>query len=166
MLYQLSNQLEEIAFLGWGAFQIIRNLFYRQVRYRGTLTYVKAQSDRFTSNTSSLYGIQEVWGQLVDGGTTVLVCPGDHYSLSELPHAHVTGGILATALLFNYRMLFPEFPRPVRTFHQRRAVEKFCSGVKVFLHSKKGNLLRQRRSGNGFCSTSIKSLVSFERGLN
>ena len=166
MLYQLNNQLEEIAFLGWGAFQIIRYLFYRQVRYRGTLTYVKAQSDRFTSNISSLYGIQEVWGQLVDGGTTVLVCPGDHYSLSELPHAHVTGGILATALLFNYRMLFPEFSRPIKTFHQRRAVEKFCSGVKVFLHSKKGNLQRQRRSGDRFCSTSIKSLVSFERGLN
>ena len=74
----------------------------------------------------------------------MLVCPGDHYSLSELPNAHVTGSILATALAFNYRMLFPEFPRPTRTFHQRRAVEKLCSGVKVFLHSKKGNLLLQR----------------------
>ena len=78
---------------------------------------------------------------MVDGGTTVLVCPGDHYSLSELPNAHVTGGILATALAFSYRMLFPEFPRPTRTFRQRRAVEKLCSGVKVFLHSKKGNSL-------------------------
>ena len=68
----------------------------------------------------------------------MLVCPGDHYSMSELPHAHVTGSLLATALAFNYRLLFPEFPRPSWTFRQRRAVEKLCSGVKVFLHSKKG----------------------------
>ena len=68
----------------------------------------------------------------------MLVCPGDHYSLSELPNAHVTGCILATALAFNYRMLYSEFPRPTRIFRQRRAVEKLCSGVKVFLHSKKG----------------------------
>ena len=88
---------------------------------------------------SSSQSIDEVWDQLVDGGTSVLVCPGDHYSLSELPDAQVTGGILATALAFNYRMLFPEFSRPTRTFHQRRAVEKLCSGVNVFLHSKKGN---------------------------
>ena len=70
----------------------------------------------------------------------MFVCPGDHFSMSELPNAHVTGGILATALAFNYRMLFPEYPRPTRTFSQRRAVEKVCSGVNVFLHSKKGNL--------------------------
>ena len=99
----------------------------------------------------------------------MLVCPGDHFSLSELPNAHVTGGILATALAFNYRMLFPEFSRPIRTFHQRRAVEKFCSGVKVFLHSKKGNLLRQRsnndKSTNGFYFTSNMCFASFERDL-
>ena len=71
----------------------------------------------------------------------MLVCPGDHYSMSELPHAHVTGSILATALAFNYRMSYPEFPRPSRTFNQRRAVEKLCSGVNVFLHSKKGKSL-------------------------
>ena len=92
----------------------------------------------------------------------MLVSPGDHYSLSELPHAQVTGSMLATALAFNYRLLFPEFPRPIRTFHQRRAVEKFCSGVKVFLHSKKGNLLRQLQSADGFYSSSKKSLVSFK----
>ena len=69
----------------------------------------------------------------------MLVCPGDHYSMSELPHAHVTGSILATALTFYYRVSFPEFPRPTRTFSQRRAVEKLCRGVNVFLHSKKGD---------------------------
>ena len=68
----------------------------------------------------------------------MLVCPGDHYSMSELPHAHVTGSILATALAFNYRLLFPEFPKPSRTFSQRRAVEKLTNGVDVFLHSKRG----------------------------
>ena len=86
------------------------------------------------------YGIEEVWSQLVDKGSTVLVCPGDHYSLSELPQAQVTGGILATALAFTYRMLFPEFPTPPRTFNQRRAVGKLSGGVGVFLHSKKGDL--------------------------
>jgi len=110
-----------------------------QVRYRGALTYIKSQDDRFSPSISSSESIDEVWGQLVDGGTTVLVSPGDHYSIGELPDAHVTGSILATALAFNYRMLFPEFPRPTRTFHQRRAVEKLCSGVNVFLHSKKGS---------------------------
>ena len=69
----------------------------------------------------------------------MLVCPGDHFSMSEAPHAHVTGSILATAIAFNYRVLFPEFPRPTRTFSQRRAVEKLCRGVNVFLHSKQGN---------------------------
>lgn len=69
----------------------------------------------------------------------MLVCPGDHYSLSELPQAQVTGGILATALVFRYRMLFPELPKPTRTFCQRRAVERLCNGVNVFLHSKRGN---------------------------
>ena len=115
--------------------------FYSKVRYRGALTYIKSQDDRFSPKVSSSESIDEVWGQLVDGSTTVLVCPGDHYSMSELPHAHVTGSILATALAFNYRILFPEFPRPSRTFHQRRAVEKLCSGVNVFLHSKKGKSL-------------------------
>ncbi|KAL9968891.1 hypothetical protein ACROYT_G021035 [Oculina patagonica] len=109
-----------------------------KVRYRGPLTYLKSQNERFSPKLPSTY-IDEIWGQLVDGGTTVLVCPGDHFSMSELPHAQVTGGILATAIAFNYRMLFTEFPRPTRTFHQRRAVEKICSGVNVFLHSKKGN---------------------------
>lgn len=90
-----------------------------------------------------MYRVDEVWGQLVDGGTTMLVCPGDHFGLSELPNAQVTGNMLATALAFNYRLLFPEFSRPVKTYYQRRAVEKFCSGVKVFLHSRKGNLLCQ-----------------------
>ena len=71
----------------------------------------------------------------------MLVCPGDHYSLSELPNAKVTGGILATALAFTFRTLFPEFARPTRTFNQRRAVEKLCNGVNVFLHSKGGNFL-------------------------
>ena len=71
----------------------------------------------------------------------MLVCPGDHYSTSELPHAQVTGGILATALAFNYRALFPEFPRPSRTFNQRRVVEKLCRGVNVFLHSKRGKIM-------------------------
>ena len=80
-----------------------------------------------------------MWGQLVDGGTTVLVCPGNHYSMSESPNATVTGSILATALAFKYRLLFPEFPRHTRTFSQRRAVEKLSSGAAVFLHSKKGN---------------------------
>ena len=75
----------------------------------------------------------------------MLVCPGDHYSLSELPNAHVTGCILATALAFKYRMLFPEFPRPTRIFRQRRAVEKLGSGVKVFLHSKKGSSIMTSR---------------------
>ena len=69
----------------------------------------------------------------------MLVCPGDHYSLSELPHAQVTGSILATALALYNRVLFPEFPRPTRTFSQRRAVEKLSRGVHVFLHSKRGN---------------------------
>ena len=69
----------------------------------------------------------------------MLVCPGDHYSMSELPYAHVTGSILATALAFNYRQLFTEFPKPMWTFNQRRAVEKVCKGVNVFVHSKKGN---------------------------
>jgi len=36
-------------------------------------------------------------------------------------------------------MLFPEFPRPFRTFMQRRALEKLSRGVNVFLHSKRGN---------------------------
>ena len=80
-----------------------------------------------------------MWGQLVDGGTTVLVCPGNHYSMSESPNATVTGSILATALAFKYRLLFPEFPRHTRTFSQRRAVETLSSGVAVFLHSKRGN---------------------------
>ena len=80
-----------------------------------------------------------MWGQLVDGGTTVLVCPGNHYSMSESPNATVTGSILATALAFKYRLLFPEFPRHTRTFSQRRAVERLSSGAAVFLHSKKGN---------------------------
>ena len=71
----------------------------------------------------------------------MLVCPGDHYSMSELPHAHVTGSLLATVLAFTYRQLFPEFLRPSRTFSQRRAVEKLTSGVDVFLHSKRGYLL-------------------------
>ena len=79
---------------------------------------------------------------MVDEGTTMLVCPGDHYSLSELPQAQVTGGILATALGFTYRMLFPEFLTPPRTFNQRRAVGKLSGGVDVFLHSKKGNSKR------------------------
>ena len=82
----------------------------------------------------------DIWGDLVDGGTTHLVCPGDHYSLSELPQAKVTGGILATALAFTFRMLFPEFPTPPRMFIQRRAVGKLSRGVNVFLHSKRGNL--------------------------
>ena len=69
----------------------------------------------------------------------MLVCPGDHYSMSELPHAHVTGSVLATALAFFYRLLFPELPRPTWTFSQRRAVENLCTGVTVFLHSKRGN---------------------------
>ena len=68
----------------------------------------------------------------------MLVCPGDHYTMSELPNAHVTGSVLATALAFNYRVLFPEFPIPTWTFSQRRAVEKLCDGVDVFLHSKRG----------------------------
>jgi len=58
--------------------------------------------------------------------------------MSELPHAHVTGSVLATTLVFNYRVLFPEFLRPTRTFSQRRAVEKLCRGVNAFLHSKRG----------------------------
>ncbi len=92
----------------------------------------------------------------------MLACPGDHYSLSELPYAHVTGSILATALAFNYRMLFPEFPRPTRTFNQRRAVEKLCGGVNVFLHSKKGNSFWQRsinlKLAYGFYSTAKNAL--------
>ena len=59
--------------------------------------------------------------------------------MSESPNATVTGSILATALAFKYRLLFPEFPRPKRTFSQRRALEKLSSGVAVFLHSKRGN---------------------------
>ena len=89
----------------------------------------------------------------------MLVCPGDHYSLSELPNAHVTGCILATALAFNYRMLFPEFPRPTRIFRQRRAVEKLCNGVKVFLHSKKGNSIMTSRL-TAFTYTSLSSIVN------
>ena len=68
----------------------------------------------------------------------MLVCPGDHYSMSELPHAHVTGSILATALAFTYRVLYPELPAPSKTFSQRRAVEKLSGGVQVFLYSKRG----------------------------
>lgn len=71
----------------------------------------------------------------------MLVCPGDHFSLSELPNAEVTGSILATAIAFTYRSMFPEIARPTRTFNQRRAVEKLCCGVRVFLHSKNGNIL-------------------------
>ena len=59
--------------------------------------------------------------------------------MSESPNAIVTGSTLATALLFKYRLLFPEFSRPTRTFSQRRAVEKLSGGVPVFLHSKRGN---------------------------
>ncbi|CAH3046661.1 unnamed protein product [Pocillopora meandrina] len=103
------------------------------------LTFLKCQERRFFPRNPTSHGIEEVWSQLVDGGTTVLVCPGDHYSLSELPRTQVTGGILATALAFTYRTLFPEFPTPLRTFNQRRAVGKLSSGVGVFLHSKKGN---------------------------
>ena len=59
--------------------------------------------------------------------------------MSESPNAIVTGRILATALAFKCRLLFPEFSKPERTFSQRRAVEKLCGGVPVFLHSKRGN---------------------------
>jgi len=110
-----------------------------EVRYRGPLTFLKCQNTRFSPRLPSLVKTEDVWGQLVDAGTTVLVCPGDHYTMSELPNAHVTGSVLATALAFNYRVLFPELPRPTWTFSQRRAVEKLCDGVDVFLHSKRGS---------------------------
>jgi len=110
-----------------------------EVRYRGPLTFLKCQNTRFSPRLSSSDSAEEAWSQLVDGGTTVLVCPGDHYSMSEPPHARLTGSVLATALIFSYRMLFPEFPRPFRTFMQRRALEKLSRGVNVFLHSKRGN---------------------------
>ena len=90
------------------------------------------------------YGIEEVWSQLVDKCSTVLVCQGDHYSLSELPRAQVTGGILATAPAIDCYVLLPELPTLPRMFTQRRAVEKLSDGVHVgvFLHSKRGNLKR------------------------
>lgn len=112
---------------------------HKQVRYRGPLTFLKCQNTQFSPRLLSSDTAEEAWGQLVDEETTVLVCPGDHYSMSELPHAHVTGSVLATTLVFNYRVLFPEFLRPTRTFSQRRAVEKLCRGVNAFLHSKRGN---------------------------
>ena len=84
----------------------------------------------------------------------MLVCPGDHYSMSDLPHAHVTGSVLATALLFSYRLLFPEFPRPKRTFSQRRAVERLSDGVDVYLHAKKGWFnLSNLKPGDEFTKT-------------
>ena len=98
--------------------------------------FLRCQDTCFSPRSSD--SVEEIWGQLVDGGINVLVCPGNHYSMSESPNAYVTGSILATALIFKYRLLYPEFPRPTRTFSQRRAVEKLSSGVVVFLHSKKG----------------------------
>ena len=115
-------------------------LFYLyKVRYRGPLTFLKCQNSTSSPINTTSHSIVDIWGDLVDGGTTHLVCPGDHYSLSELPQAKVTGGILATALAFTFRMLFPEFPTPPRMFNQRRAVGKLSGGVNVFLHSKRGN---------------------------
>ena len=101
------------------------------------MAFLKCQDTCFSPRSSD--NVEEIWGQLVDDGINLLVCPGNHYSMSESPNAIVTGSILATALAFKYRLVFPEFPRPTRTFSQRRAVEKLSGGVVVFLHSKKGN---------------------------
>ena len=114
-------------------------VLHKQVRYRGPLTFLKCQNAKFSSSLSTrLESTEEVWADLVDGGTTVLVCPGDHYSMSDSPHAYVTGSILATAVSFSYRLLFHKFPRPKRTFSQRRAVERLKVGLVVYIHSKKG----------------------------
>ena len=104
--------------------------------------------------------MEEIWGQLVDDGINLLVCPGNHYSMSESPNAMVTGSILATALAFKYRLLFPEFPRPTRTFSQRRAVEKLSGGVVVFLHSKRGNqiLVHSQHSIICYSNERVKSV--------
>ena len=115
-------------------------LYLYQVRYRGPLTFLKCQKSSSSPISAISHRVADIWGDLVDGGTTHLVCPGDHFSLSELPQAKVTGGILATALAFTFRMLFPEFPTPPRMFNQRRTVGKLSRGVNVFLHSKRGNL--------------------------
>ena len=111
---------------------------HKQVRYRGPLTFLKSQNADFSPTTSISESTEDVWADLVDGGTTVLVCPGDHYSMSDSPHASVTGSILATAVLFSYRLLFHKFPRPKKTFGQRRAVERLKVGLVVYIHSKKG----------------------------
>ena len=111
---------------------------HKQVRYRGPLTFLKSQNADFSPTTSIVESTEEVWADLVDGGTTVLVCPGDHYSMSDSPHAYVTGSILATAVSFSYRLLFHKLPKPKRSFNQRREVERLKEGLVVYHHSKKG----------------------------
>lgn len=80
----------------------------------------------------------KAWAQVVDDNIDVYLCPGNHYSMTEQPHAQVIGGVLATAVSFKYQSLFPELRARPRSFKGRRAVQRFHSGVALFLHSKKG----------------------------
>ena len=80
----------------------------------------------------------KAWDQVVDGNIDVYVCPGNHYSMAEQPHAQLVGGVLATAVNFRYQSLFPELRPQTRSFKGRRAVQRFQSGVSACLHSKKG----------------------------
>ena len=67
------------------------------------------------------------------------VCPGDHLALSEPADALVTGRILATAIGIQCRTLFGQLPHLIRTYKQRKVIQKFRLGVELFLHSRKGN---------------------------
>ena len=114
-------------------------MFYLQVRYQGRLTYLKSEDTSLVPSLSLMPNADRAWGQVVDGNIEVYVCPGNHYSMSEAPHAHVVGGILATAVGFRYHALYPELHHQLRWYKQRRAVQRFRSGVTLLMHSKRGS---------------------------
>lgn len=121
-------------------FKVSIKSFTFQVRYGGTLTYLKSENREFKPGHPRSEDADQTWAQVVDGKINVYVCPGDHFSMSEMSYAETVGGILATAVNFKYCALFPELHSQPRSFKHRRAVQKFQSGVGLFLHSKKGTV--------------------------
>lgn len=109
-----------------------------QVSFNGVVTYIGCQDKKFAPMGPLMGTVEKCWKEALPGPMDVLVCPGNHFSLSELPFAQVTGGITARALVMRYRFLFPKLRYVNMTYMHLRAANKLKKGVAVTLHPKKG----------------------------
>ncbi|XP_048587065.1 mycocerosic acid synthase-like polyketide synthase isoform X2 [Nematostella vectensis] len=128
-----------------------------KVQYEGPVLYIRSENPKYSPVLWHYKSSDRAWADVLPGPTDVCMCPGDHYSMGQLPDARPVGMIMVNSISFRYRTMFPELYQRAPGYKQRRALKRFTTGVVVVLYGEGG-----KRSKAGELTVNLNRELRFK----